>query len=160
MPIDATLPDDIDALKALVLAGQFQMAQLGEVIAARDETVLTLQEQVSAGAVEIEQLKLLIAQLRRMQFGRKSEKLDRQIEHMEVKLEDLQADEGEAASEAEAAQKKPRKKPVRKPLPAHLPRDERIYPPAEEACPACGAQLRHLGDDISEQLEFVPASFR
>jgi transposase len=160
MPIHAPLPDDVDALKALVLAAQSRMEQLGGVIAERDETVLELQEQVSTSAVEIERLKLLIAQLKRMQFGRKSEKLDRQIEHMEVKLEDLQADEGEAAAEAEAAGKKPRKKPVRKPLPAHLPRDERVYPPAEEVCPACGAELRHLGDDISEQLEFVPASFR
>ena len=160
MPNNATLPDDIDALKALVVASQSRMGQLVDVIAARDETVLQLQDQVSTCAVEIEHLKLLIAQLRRMQFGRKSERLDCQIEHLEAKLEDLQAGEGEAALAAEAAQKTPRKKPVRKPLPAHLPRDERIYPPAEEDCPACGAELRHLGDDISEQLEFVPASFR
>lgn len=160
MPIHAPLPDDIDALKALVLAAQSRMVQLGDVIAARDETVLELQEQVSTSAVEIEQLKLLIAQLRRMQFGRKSEKLERQIEQLEVKLEDLQADEGEAVALSEAAGKKARKKPVRKPLPAHLSREERIYPPVEEACPACGAELRHLGEDISEQLEFVPASFR
>ena len=159
MPIDATLPDDIDALKALVVASQSRMVQLVDVIAARDDTVLQLQEQVSTCAVEIEHLKLLIAQLRRMQFGRKSEKLDGQIAHLEAKLEDLQADQGEAALAAEA-QKTLRNKSVRKPLPAHLPRDERIYPPAEEACPACGAELRHLGDDISEQLEFVPASFR
>src|ERR1700693_4375870 len=126
-----------EALKALIVAQHAQILSKDEQLVSRDE--------------EIERLKLLIAQLRRMQFGRKSEKLDRQIEHMEVKLEDLQADEGEAASETE--EKKARKKPVRKPLPAHLPRDERFYPPAQEACPACGAELRHLVDDISEQLE-------
>ena len=41
---------------------------------------------------EIEQLKLLIAKLRRMQFGRSSEKLDRQIEQLELRLEALQAE--------------------------------------------------------------------
>jgi transposase len=122
--------------------------------------VQELQDQVSSSAVEIEQLKLLIAKLKRMQFGRKSEKLDRQIEQMELKLEDLQATEGQAATDAQSAGKKPRKKVERKPLPTHLPRDEKIYAPTEEACPSCGAELRYLGDDISEQLEFMPASFR
>ncbi len=160
MPIHAPLPDDIDALKAMILASQAWIAQKDEVIAARDETVLALQEILSSNAIEIEQLKLLIAKLRRMQFGRKSEKLDRQIEELELKLEDLQVDDEEAASQDEQTQKKVRKNPVRKPLPAHLPRDVIMYPPPEEACPQCGAELRHLGEDISEQLEYVPGSFR
>ena len=50
--------------------------------------------------------------------------------------------------------------PERKPLPAHLSRDEQIHAPIEEVCLSCGAELRHLGDDIAEQLELVPASFR
>lgn len=58
-----------------------------------------------------------------MQFGRKSENLDHQIEQMELKLEDLQADESQAATGAEITGKKPRRKAVRAPLPAHLPRD-------------------------------------
>ena len=150
----------MSTLKALLLASDRRVAQLNEVIAARDEIVQELQDQVSSSAVEIEQLKLLIAKLKRMQFGRKSEKLDRQIEQMELKLEDLQATEGQAATDAQSAGKKPRKKVERKPLPTHLPRDEKIYAPTEEACPSCGAELRYLSDDISEQLEFVPASFR
>ena len=44
---------------------------------------------------EIEQLKLLIAKLRRMQFGRSSEKLDRQIEQLELRLEALQQNDAE-----------------------------------------------------------------
>jgi transposase len=160
MPVHAPLPDDIDALKAMILASQERLAQQDEVIAARDGTVLALQELLSSNAIEIEKLKLLIAKLRRMQFGRKSEKLDRQIDELEVKLEDLQVDDEEAAALAEQTQKKVRKSPVRKPLPADLPRDVIMYPPPEEACPQCGAELRHLGEDISEQLEYVPASFR
>jgi transposase len=40
---------------------------------------------------EIEHLKLLIARLRRIKFGRKSEKLDREIEQLELRLDELQA---------------------------------------------------------------------
>ena len=48
---------------------------------------------------EIEQLKLLIAKLRRMQFGRSSEKLDRQIEQLELRLEALQQNDAEIGSQ-------------------------------------------------------------
>jgi transposase len=141
----ADLPDDIDALKALLIE--------------QDATVRALQESLVSSTVEIEQLKLLIAKLKRMQFGRKSEKLDRQIEQLELKLEDLQADEGESATQAQRNARLPRKPSTRKPLPAHLPREEHVYPTAD-ACPDCGGSLRQLGEDVSEQLEFIPASFK
>jgi transposase len=149
----ADLPDDIDALKALLLASE-------QTVRERDEVVAGLRAQLTTTEVEIEHLKLLIAKLRRMQFGRKSEKLDHQIEQLELQLEDLQATEGEAERERAPLDKAPRNKPARKPLPDHLPRDERVYPPQADACPACGGGLRHLGEDVAEQLEFVPASFR
>ena len=149
----ADLPDDIEALKALLLA-------CDELLLARDEQILGLEAQLNTRAAEIEHLKLMIAKLRRMQFGRKSEKLDHQIEQLELQLEDLQADEAEAEREMPEADRAPRRKSVRRPLPDHLPRDEKIYPPDAEACPACGGGLRHLGEDVAEQLEYVPTSFR
>lgn len=149
----ADLPDNIDALKALLLASE-------QTVRERDDIVLLLQEQLTTRGVEIEHLKLQIAKLRRMQFGRKSEKLDHQIEQLELQLEDLHADEGEAARELPQTEPAVRKKPVRKLLPDHLPRDEKVYAPAHAACPECGGGLRQLGEDVSEQLEFVPASFR
>jgi len=109
---------------------------------------------------QIEHLELLIAKLRRMQFGRKSEKLDRQIEQLELKLEDLQADEEESAVELERRGRIVRTRPERKPLPPHLPREEQVYMPDAAACPDCGGDLRQLGEDVSEQLEFIPASFK
>jgi transposase len=142
----ADLPNDIDALKALLLA--------------RDEKILGLEAQLNTRATEIEHLKLMIAKLRRMQFGRKSEKVDHQIEQLELQLEDLQADEAVAEREMPEADRAPRRKSVRRPLPDHLPRDEKIYAPGAEACPACGGGLRPLGEDVAEQLEYVPASFR
>jgi len=143
----ATLPDlnllPAEALKALVLAQQ---------------------EQLLSHENEIAHLKLLIAKLQRMQFGRKSEKLTQQIEQLELRLEELQAKPDENASQpqkqhpstfspASAA------KPARRALPDHLPRQTQRHDPKESACPDCGGELRTLGEDISEMLEYVPASF-
>ena len=80
-----TLPDlnllPAEALKALVLAQH---------------------EQLLWRESEIEHLKLLIAKLQRMQFGRKSEKLARQIEQLELRLEDLQSKPAESARQPES----------------------------------------------------------
>jgi len=115
---------------------------------------------------EIEHLKLLIAKLQRMQFGRKSEKLARQIEQLELRLEDLQSKPAESALLAESPCATPASplpiaavKPVRRPLPEHLPRQTQRHEPKESACPDCGGALSKLGEDVSEMLEYVPASF-
>lgn len=145
MPNAAALPDDIDALKGLVLAGEALVAEL--------------RSQLLTRALEIDRLKLQIAWLRRMQFGRKSERLDGQIEQLECELEELQTDE--AVAKAKALYPKVARQPsIRKPLPAHLPRQTETHLPAAESCPECGGKLAILGEDVSEQLEYVPASFR
>lgn len=82
------LPDDIAALKALLLASERRVHE-------RDDQVAGLEVQLNTLAAEIEPLKLWIDKLRRMQFGRRSEKLDHQIEQLELQLEYLQADEGD-----------------------------------------------------------------
>src|SRR3984957_420808 len=57
--------------------------------------IFSRREQLASRDTEIEHLKRLIAKLRRMQFGRKSEKLDRQIEQLELRLDELQATQAE-----------------------------------------------------------------
>src|SRR5271168_3406214 len=101
--------------------------------AALKALIISQHEQLLSRDNEIEHLKLLIAKLRRMQFGRKSEKLDRQIEQLELRLDELQATQSEnaAASHAPAgiapvagvATKPVQGKATRKPLPEHLPRE-------------------------------------
>ncbi len=118
-----------------------------------------LQALVVSQRLQIEHMKLLIAKLKRMQFGRSSEKLDREIEQMELQLEELQISHRrvEAATTAEQPQQE---EPVkRKPLPDHLPRERRVYEP-DCACPDCGGTMRQIGEDISEMLEHVPAHFK
>lgn len=65
-----------------------------------------------------------------------------------------------SSTERAPVDKELRNKSVRKLLPAHLPRDERVYRPQADACPACGGGLRNLGEDVAEQLEYVLANFR
>ena len=120
------LPDDIEALKALLCQRDGELQQLRN-------TVSTLQQTLSVRSLEIQQIKLQLAKLRRMQFGYKSEKLDHQIEQLETYLEDLLAEEGEsqdceATSEAPAA----KQRSPRQPLPAHLPREDRVLEPAAQ----------------------------
>jgi transposase len=157
----AEIPTDPDALRAFALACQ------GELKAA--------EMSVQIKALEIEKLKFQIAKLRRMQFGRSSERLNRQIEQLELRLEELESGEAEdgaraeaaaAAGQEEAAPEPPRdppRKPRRKPLPPHLPRLDQMHEPAANGacnCPDCGARMARLGEDVSEVLDYVPGHFQ
>jgi len=153
----AELPTDPAELHAFALACQSELkvAELS----------------VQYKALEIEKLKLQIAKLRRMQFGRSSERISRQIEQLELRLEELETAEAEvtAKSEAEADTAEPaapireRSKPKRKPLPDHLPRQQVVHNPADDGackCPDCGKGMAKLGEDITEVLDYVPGHFQ
>ena len=106
---------------------------------------------------EIEHLKLLLAKLRRMQFGRSSEKVNRQIEQLELRLGELEQSRAlEAESVKVVADEPVGVRPARRPLPAHLRREVETYVPQQKACPDCGGELKHLGEDVTEILEYVP----
>lgn len=150
--LEPTLPTDLDTLHDLLRQQQAAMARMQETIDAQQATL-------DASSAEIAHLKLQLAKLRRQAYGRKSEKLDRQIEQLELRLEDLVANEGLA----DAKPQKPvpeRQSSERAPLPSHLPREERILEPAEQACPQCGGNLKPLGEDIAEQLEIISSAFK
>ena len=113
----------------------------------------------------IEKLRLQIAGLRRARFGSSSEAIDSIVDQMELTLEDLiteqaailqsQPDVDKTIADAETKQK-----PVRKPLPEHLPRDVTEHLPNGGICDCCGKALHKIGEDITEVLDYVPASFR
>lgn len=154
MQNDVTFPDDIAALKALLVASDAALVQ-------SQKAVAELTQALSSRELQIEALQLQIMALRRRQFGRKSEQLDGQIEQLELKLEELQTDEGQSLpTAAEETPKKRAVRPARKPLPEHLPRDVQEHLPDDTTCPACGSALAKLGEDVSEMLEYVPASFK
>jgi transposase len=150
------LPDDIDALKALVLAGRARE---------RDWEART-----SGAEAMIAHLKLLIAKLKREQWGRSAER-SKQLDQMELQLEEVEATATEDECRAEAAAKVAgaegecvvksftRKKPVRGPLPEHLPR-ERVVLPGPTECPCCQGKLVKIGEDVTETLEVVPRQWK
>jgi transposase len=137
---------------------------LAERDAVRTERDLVREERDAAQA-EIEKLRLLIRQLQRGRFGRRSEKLD--PDQLQLGLEDLE----QAAAAAEAARETatrggdtPRPPRVRRrnlgALPAHLPRVEVLVDVEDKACPCCGGAMHVIGEDTSEMLDLVPAVLR
>ena len=130
-----TLPDDPAELKALV-------GLLGN--------------EVKSQALLIEKLKHQLAGHNRHRFGAKAEGLD-QLR--------MTFAEDEAIAEAAAEQSvpdepapKPKRHHSRKPLPDHLDRRETVLSP-REACAHCGGALKTLGEDITEELEYIPGRF-
>ena len=75
-----------------------EIAELRALLAEREAELAVARAEVTGARLRIEQYKAQLAKLRRMQFGRSSEKLDTQIDQLELMLEDLE--EGEAARTA------------------------------------------------------------
>jgi transposase len=141
----ADLPDDVAALQAI--------------IALQNEKLSIFETEIRARDYRIEKLKHQLAGLRRHRFGQRSEALDQ----LELTLEEEeiaraaapQSDDEDGASEPVG---EPKRKPRRKPLPDHLPRNDEILSPGSE-CSECGGSLRTLGEDVTEELEYVPGRF-
>jgi transposase len=156
----AALPDDVDALKAALLAARADVARVSA------EAAAALAEQ-SANLALIAHLRLQIEKLNRDRFGPRSERTARLLDQMELQLEELEASatQDELAAEAAAARTTTvagftRKHPARRPFPEHLPR-ERIVVPGPAACACCGGtRLTRLGEDVTETLEVVPRTWK
>jgi len=121
-----------------------------------------LKAQIDARDRVIAMLRAQLARLRRMTFGTSSEKLAREIEQLELALEEYEAEAVRAdARVPDFAAAPERPAPVRA-LPPYLPRHEVIHEPATGACtcPSCGGTLRRLGADADEMLDIVPVSWR
>src|SRR5580765_8552946 len=144
---------DTEALKALIRAQHAEILRQNQALLSKDEQLLWRD-------AEIEHLKLLISKLRREQYGRSSEKLDRQIEQLELRLGELEASRANDSERSESRRDSVVARPARRPLPANLPREVRTYSPPESDCRNCGRPMKQLGEDVSEMLEYVPEHFK
>ena len=139
----ADLPDDVDELKRRLIAAEAGLL---------------------AKTLEAEKLKFELARLRRISFGQSSERIEREIEQLELKLEEIETTAAvaglpEFSEPAPAPTASPERK-LRRKLPEHLPRREERHEPATCACPRCGCErLRKVGEDVTEILEYVPGRF-
>ena len=125
------------------------------VVAARDAEVALLK-------LMVDKLKLQLLRRQREQFGSSSEQLAAQLSL--ITTEPPQTQLAAVVPLRPRTERKPRKVPRK--LPEHLPRETLVHHPeglalgTQCACTECGAKLRQLGEDVSEQLEYVPASFK
>ena len=139
------------------------VADLKTLLHEQHEQLIAKDAELLAHQLLIESMKLQILKLRRLQFGRRSEKREQQIEQLELWVEELEAADAHLTSALD--ERRAPGRPAREPralreFPAHLPREEQIIAPQEQACPDCGGALKHLGDDVSEMLELEPVRFK
>lgn len=145
MPKTAALPNDVEALKGLVVE--------------RSRALEVAEALCISQKLELEKLRFQIAVMKRERYGRSSEQLDQQLTQMQLSIEDLTTSLAERPEDVRPVPKEPVQKPVRKALPAHLPREEIVYG-SPCSCPACGGDMRRLGEDVSEMLEHVPGHYK
>ena len=166
MPIAADLPDDIDALKQLVVARTVER----DAFKVERDAAVAERDAAKAGLVnktlEAEKLKFQLARLKRMTFGASSERIKREIEQLELKLEELESDEVQcepAATPEPPAEEhsgSAREKKRRRQFPKRLPRTTATHWPASPTCASCGSdRLRKVGEDVTEVLEYIPGRF-
>jgi transposase len=151
------LPDDTAALRALVLTAWAERdAERAEKARLADER--------DRLAGQNDRLRHFIRQLQRMQFGRRSERLD--PDQLNLALEDLE--QAIAATEAEQEKADPplkraraeQRRSGRGALPDHLPRIEVVIEPEDRVCPCCGGTMHLIGEDRSQRLDVIPAQYQ
>ncbi len=114
-----------------------------------------LVELAKAQALQIEKLKHQLAGHQRHRFGSKSESSDQL--NLQLQLEEAETEAARSAPPEEQSDPEPKQKPKRKPLPSNLPRNEEILSPGETC--KCGGPLRSIGEDVTEELEYIPGRF-
>jgi transposase len=145
-----TLPDDIDALRALILAGR---AAHVAIVSERDKLV-----------VRNARLEAIIQEIRRAHFGRKSERIT--DDQLALALEELETSLAKAETEDEKSdpalktERTRKRRASRKESLDHLPHEEVVIEPDSTVCPCCGGDLHVIGEDRSKRLDKVPAKVR
>jgi transposase len=152
MPEAADLPNDVEALKGVLIQRDAALAERSAKLEVAEALVLSQK-------LELEKLRFEIACLKRQKYGRSSEQLDRELTQMQLSIEDLEASLAQRPVHVRPAVKQAPTQPARRPLPEHLPREQIVHDPPC-TCPACGGELRRLGEDVSEMLEYVPGRYK
>ena len=163
------LPTSNKALKALASSLLHQLSeqtsQLGEqaqTLAQRSREIEQRDAQLKEQAAYIEKLKFELARLKRWRFGSTAEGLS--AEQLALWESELDADIAQiearlGTTPEEKASPEDKRKPKRRRLPDSLPRVDVPHDLSSHACPDCGQELEKIGEEVSEQLDIVPAKF-
>jgi transposase len=151
------------------------LPELPDRVETLQEMVRHLLEDLDGRIREIQDLRQQLEWFKRHVFGRRSEKMDpnqlalfadlaRRLEEAEAACSPAdtgKAQEGSPASEALPAPTTKRKGHGRRPFPADLPRERIEIPVAEpdRICPCCQEPMTPFGEEITEKVDYEPASF-
>src|ERR1700758_3043040 len=154
----------IDQAQALISKDQ----QLHVQQRAHQEVLASKDQEIHFKQTKIDLLTHEIARYKRRQFAAKSEKLhadqrslleetlDADLAALEAQLQALSP---EPVKQGDTEDKAAKAKPRRAPLPAHLPRVEIAHEPEHTQC-GCGCQMKRIGEDVSEKLDYTPGTFK
>jgi transposase len=151
------LPEDVETLQALLLATR---AQLDSAIGERNVLIV----ERDAALSQNDRLRHLLRQLQRMQFGRRSERLDPDQLHLAMEDTEQAIAVNEAAADkadpAAAKTRSDKRRSNRGALSRHLPRVDVTIEPEDTNCPCCRSPMHRIGEETSERLDVIPAQFR
>jgi transposase len=111
--------------------------------------------EVKAQAILIEKLRHQLAGHRAHRFGTSAETADQ----LQLALETSEIAAAAMTAKLRLPDVEPKDKPKRRPIPEHIPRTEIELTPSTENCADCGGTLRRIGEDVTEELEYVPGRF-
>jgi transposase len=152
--VPSTLPRDVDALHALILAAREAHAAL----LVERNTIATERDQL---AVRTAKLEYIVAEMRRAMFGRRSERIDDDqlalaLEALETELAKTEA-QAEKADPALKSERTKKRRASRNDKLDHLPHEEVVIEPESKVCPCCNEALHVIGEDVSRRLDKQPA---
>lgn len=154
--VSQNLPDDPAFLKAMIASLEAKNAKMSATLQAHDQL--------------IQSLRLRIARLKKHGFGKSSEKIEREIQQLELALEDLMIAASESRAEpldevketelVASEARKPEKTMRRRPRVSDKAARERRELDPGTHCAACGGELRLVGEDVSEILDMIAAQMK
>lgn len=145
------LPEEPEQLREIILGLQASLCEKDDLLALKDRHI---DEWKSKYQHILEQFRLA----RQRRFGQSTEAAEQLGLFNEAEeIESAATDPSAAAPETIAYT---RKNPKRKPIPAHYPRETIVHDIEDKRCACCGHELHRIGEEKSEQLEFIPARIK
>jgi len=163
---DAALEEEAAQLRARTTELEGHAAQWHAATERLREETAQLQAENTRLRDAVDNARALIDELRRQVFGPTADRLTpEQEEQLKQILRDLKAAAarpGPVSDEVLSADQKkktgPRRRRPRQPVPVHLDTKTTVIEPADTTCPCCGRPGQQIGEEVTEELEFVPGT--
>lgn len=164
----AALEEEATRLRARTAELEGDAAQWQAANAHLGEEKAQLQEENARLRDAVEEARALVAEFRRQIFGSKADRLTPEQEAQLTQiLRDLKAaaarpgpvsDEVLTENEQQKTTKAGHRRRPRQPVPVHLETKTTVIEPTDTTCPCCGSPGQKIGEEVTEELEFVPAT--